>query len=54
MQDPFNSYKNGDPDLLGRNHKTLPKWSDFGPRLAFTLGALILLFILLGVVVALL
>ena len=43
MRDPFESYRQGDPDLLGRNHKHVPQWHEFGERLLWIAVGLVIL-----------
>lgn len=45
MRDPFESYRQGDPDLMGRNHRHMPQWHEFGERLIWIAGGLFVLMI---------
>ena len=50
MQDPFNPLRQGDPDLMGRNHKHMPQWHEFGERLVWIVGGLFVLMIVAAIV----
>jgi hypothetical protein len=43
MRDPYETYRQGDPDLMGRNHKHMPQWHEFGERLIWIVGGLFVL-----------
>ena len=49
MRDPFESHRQGDP-LMGRNHRHMPQWHEFGERLAWIAAGLFVLMVLAAIV----